>query len=150
MATPWTTPTSTYTMLSTLVAMQEQSSSTKEKIMKKSKPTARHPASNYPTTTGTTRGSDAATKQYHLLNRPSSRRSILLTRNSIQNASCTPKESTRASNASSFAKHSMDFRNGRPTPEASEAFVAQTKVKKPSKAPDKRLQKHSNACRTRL
>ena len=74
--------------------------------MKKSKLTAQHLIIVYPTTTGTTRGSDAATKQYLLLNRPSSRRLILLTRNFIQNVFCTPKESTRVSNASSFAKHS--------------------------------------------
>ena len=71
--------------------MQKQSSSIKEKIMKKSKLTARHLTIDYPTTTGTTRGSDAATKQYLLLNRPSSRRLILLTRNFIQNVFCAPK-----------------------------------------------------------
>ena len=59
--------------------------------MKKSKLTARHLTIYYPTTTGTTRGSDAATKQYLLLNRPSSRRLILLTRNFIQNVFCAPK-----------------------------------------------------------
>ena len=85
--------------------MLKQSSSTTVKIMKKSKPTARHPISKYLTTTGTTRESGAATRQ-HLLSNQSSRRLILLTRKFTQNASCTPKESTRVSNASSFAKHS--------------------------------------------
>src|SRR6185312_2781028 len=92
-------------MLLTLVATQKLSSSIMVKIMKKSKPTARHPTSKYLTIMGTTRESSAATRQ-HLLPNQSIRRLILLTRNFTQNASCTPKESTRVSNASSFAKHS--------------------------------------------
>ena len=71
--------------------MQKQSSSIKETIMKKSKLTARHLTIYYPTTTGTTRGSDAATKQYLLPNQQSSRRSIPLIKNFIQDVFYTPK-----------------------------------------------------------
>ena len=92
-------------MLSTLVATRKQSSSTKEKTMKKQKPTVRHLTIGYLTSTGTTPESGAATKQHHLHNQ-SSRRSILLTKKSTQNASYIQKESTRASNAALFAKHS--------------------------------------------
>ena len=106
LATRLTIPTATYTISSILVAMQKQSSSTKEKIMKKSKLTARHLIIDYLTTTSTTRENDVATEQYLLLNRQNSRRSIPLIKNSIQDVFCTPKGSTRVSNASSFAKHS--------------------------------------------
>ena len=104
-ATPLTFPTVTYTMLSTLVATRKQSSSTKGKITKKSKLTARHLIIGYPISTGTTPESGAATKQ-HLLRNQNSRRLTLLTRKFIQNAFYTPKESTQISNASSFTKHS--------------------------------------------
>jgi hypothetical protein len=86
--------------------MRKQSSSTKEKIRKKSKLTAQHPTINYLRTTSTTREKNTVTEQYLLLNRPSSRRSIPLIKNIIQDVFCTPKGSTRVSNASSFAKHS--------------------------------------------
>ena len=92
-------------MLSTLVASQKQSSSKKGKTIKKSKPTVRHLIIRYLTSTGTTPESSPATKQHPLLNQ-SSRRLILLTRKSIQNASYTPKKSTQASNAALCAKHS--------------------------------------------
>ena len=105
MPTRLTTPTATYIMLSTLVATRKQSPSTKGKIMKKSKLTVRHLITGYLITTGTTRESGAATRQ-HLLPNQSNRRLILLTRKFIQIAFCTPKESTRVSNASPFAKHS--------------------------------------------
>ena len=49
---------------------------------------------------------DAVTEQYLLLNRQSSRRSIPLIKNFIQDVFCIPKQSTRASNASSLAEHS--------------------------------------------
>ena len=88
-----------------LVATRKQSSSTKEKIMRKSKPTVRHLITGYLISTGTIRENGVATRQHLLLNQ-SSRRLILLTRKSIQNASCTPKESTRVSNAALFTKHS--------------------------------------------
>jgi len=45
-------------------------------------------------------------KQYLLPNQQSSGRSIPLIRNFIQDVLCTPKRSTRVSNASFFAKHS--------------------------------------------
>ena len=74
--------------------------------MKKSKLTVQHPTIDYLTTMSTTRENDVATEQYLLLNRQNSRRSIPLIKNSIQDVFCTPKGSTRVSNASSFAKHS--------------------------------------------
>ena len=92
-------------MLSTLATMQEQSSSAKEKIMRKSKPTVRRPTTGYLTSTGTIHENGVATRQHLLLNQ-SSRRLIPLIRRSTQNASCTQKESTRPSNAELFAKHS--------------------------------------------
>ena len=86
-------------MLSTLAAMQKQSSSTKEKIMRKSKTTVRHPI------TGTIRENDFATRQHLLLNQSSWQRTLLI-RRTTQNASYTQKESIRPSNAALFAKHS--------------------------------------------
>src|SRR6185312_8012031 len=92
-------------MLSTLVATRKQSSSTKEKIVRKSKPIVRHLTTGYLLSTGTIHEKGVVTRQHLLLNQ-SSRRLTPLTRKSIQNASCTPKESTRVSNAALFAKHS--------------------------------------------
>jgi len=92
-------------MLSTLAATQKQSSSIKGKIMRKSKPTVRHLTTGYLLSTSTIHENGVATRQ-HLPPNQSSRRLILLTRKSIQNASCTPKESTRVSSAAPFAKHS--------------------------------------------
>ena len=92
-------------MLSMLATTQEQSSSTKEKVMRKSKPTIRHPTTRYPISTATIPENGVATRQHLLLNQ-NRRRRILLTRKSIQDASYTPKESTRTSNATPFEKHS--------------------------------------------
>ena len=100
-----TTPTVTYTMSSTLAAMQKQSSSTKGKIMRKLKPTVQHLITGYPISTGITSENDVATTQHLLLNQ-SSRRLILLNRRYIQNVSYIQKESTRVSNAALFTKHS--------------------------------------------
>ena len=92
LATPSTTPTATYTMSSTLVAIRKQSLSTKGKIMRKSKPTVRHPTIGYPISAGTTRRKGAVTKQ-HLLPNQSRQILIALTRRFTQDASCTPKSS---------------------------------------------------------
>ena len=73
--------------------------------MRKSKPTVQHLITGYLISRGTTRENDVVTRQHLLLNQ-SSRRLTLLIRKSIQNASCTLKESTRTSNATSFVKHS--------------------------------------------
>ena len=91
---PLTTPTATYTMLSTLVATRKQSSSTKGKIMWKLKLTVRCLIIGYLITTGTTGKNGAATRQHPLLNQ-SSRRLILLTRKFIQNASCTRRKALK-------------------------------------------------------
>ena len=92
-------------MLSTLAATQKQSSSTKGKIMRKSKPIVRHLTTGYLLSTGTIHEKGVVTRQHLLLNQ-SSRRLILLIRRSTQNDSCTQKESTRPSNAALFTKHS--------------------------------------------
>ena len=88
-----------------LATTQEQPSSTKEKIIRKSKPTVLHPIIGYLTSTGTTRENDVATKQHLLLNQSSWQRTLFI-RRSTQNASCTQKESIRPSNAALCAKHS--------------------------------------------
>ena len=90
LVTPSTIPIATYTMSSTLVTIRKQSSSTKEKTMKKSKLTARHLIIDYPTTTSTTRENNAMPTQY-LLNQQNSRRLIPLIKNFIQDAFYTPK-----------------------------------------------------------
>ena len=91
LVTPSTIPIATYTMSSTLVAIRKQSSSTKEKTMKKSKLTARHPTINFLRITSTTRENDAVTEQYLLLNQQSSQRAIPLIKNFIQDVFYTPK-----------------------------------------------------------
>ena len=73
--------------------------------MGKSNPTVRHLTTGYLLSKGTIHENGVATRQHLLLNQ-SSRRLTPLTRKSIQNASCTPKESTRVSNAALFTKHS--------------------------------------------